>query len=304
MENNKKSKGNLILALPVIAGARWGGAGIFVRSLTDLGFGSLTIVSTRMLLSTAVFFVALMIYDRKAFIIRPKDIFLFISAGAVGVVFFNIGYNDAVKELTLSFAAVLLALFPAMVLVLARIIFKEKIGKTKAICSLLAIAGCTLVSGAITTGGLEIGTVSARGILMGLLATLCYAGYSIITRIGFEKGYSSLTLSFYSQLTASLILIPFTDWAVVGSSVVTEPALSLSLMIGNSILIAGLPYLLFNIALGRADTGKVSILAAGAEPSAAMIIGAIVYMEIPGIIPIAGLIITIVAMSVICKSGR
>ena len=302
MTTDRSKQNSIFLALPLISGCLWGCAGFFVRNLGELGYDNLTIISSRTFLAVAVLFVVLLFYDKKLLVINPKDAVVFLAAGAVGIVFLNYGYNDSINELSLAFSAVLLGIFPTIVLVLARIIFKERISKTKAVCSVMAIIGCAMVSGAFTTGGFSVETLSARGILMGLLAALSYAVYSIVTRLAFEKGYSALTMTFYSQLAAAIVLIPFTDWHVIGSSIATVPTVSLPLLIGNSILIAVMPYLLYNIGIGRTDTGKASILAAGSEPSAAMVLGALVYLEIPGVIAIAGLVITIIALSVVCKS--
>jgi drug/metabolite transporter (DMT)-like permease len=49
------------------------------------------------------------------------------------------------------------------------------------------------------------------------------------------------------------------------------------------------------------DAGKAAILAAGGEPSAAMVFGIIFFNEIPSILGIIGLIITIIAISILCK---
>ena len=48
------------------------------------------------------------------------------------------------------------------------------------------------------------------------------------------------------------------------------------------------------------ENGKVSILAGGGEPMAAVLFGVLFFMEIPSALNLAGLVITVVALSLLC----
>ena len=56
--------------------------------------------------------------------------------------------------------------------------------------------------------------------------------------------------------------------------------------------------------LAHVDAGKVAILGAGGEPSAAMIFGILIYSEIPSLLSVAGLVITIAALAFICLPDK
>ena len=65
----------------------------------------------------------------------------------------NYCYNEAINQLTLSLAAVLLSLSPIFVMILSAFLFHEKITLKKVGCTALAIAGCILVSVYRSGGG-------------------------------------------------------------------------------------------------------------------------------------------------------
>ena len=65
-----------------------------------------------------------------------------------------------------------------------------------------------------------------------------------------------------------------------------------------------LPYVFITVSLMYAEAGKVSILASGAEPVAAVIFGIIIYSEIPSILMLLGLIITISALTILCLEPK
>jgi drug/metabolite transporter (DMT)-like permease len=63
-----------------------------------------------------------------------------------------------------------------------------------------------------------------------------------------------------------------------------------------------LPNLLFSIAFLYVDSGVASILASGAEPTAALILGLLVYREVPTVFGIIGMVIVVVAMIALSRS--
>lgn len=72
---------------------------------------------------------------------------MFLGTGLCSIVFFNICYFTAIQLTTLSMAAILLYTAPSIVMVLSILLFKEAFTPVKALCLVLAFAGCVLVSG-------------------------------------------------------------------------------------------------------------------------------------------------------------
>lgn len=291
----------LLILIPVIAGVLWGSVGVFVRVLTNAGFDNVSVLSVRMMFAAVILAVGIAIYDRKLFSIRLKDIWIFVAAGILGMMGLNFCYNVAINELTLSFAAVLLSLAPIFVMFFARILFHEKITMRKLVCTFFAVLGCFLVSGLLESSGMSW---SAIGIIIGLMAAVFYALYSVFSKVAMERDYHVFTITFYSILIASVVLLPFTDWQCLGDFVSKAPLGNMIFLIVHSLCTSVLPYVLFTLSLNYVEAGKASILTAGGEPSAAMLFGLIFFAEMPTMLSFAGLVITIAALSFLCAADN
>lgn len=291
----------LMILMPLFAGALWGSVAIFVRRLTAFGMDNWTILFTRVAIASLLLGIFLIIKDRNLLKIQIRDILLFAGSGIIAMLGLNYCYTEAIKTLSVSFAAVLLSLSPVFVMIFASILFHEKITSLKVICTFFAMAGCFLISGILESGSVS---VSAYGIFIGLMAAVFYALYSIFSKISMQRGYNVFTITFYSMLLMAVVLLPFTDWSMTISFIAESPVKNLIFMILHSLCTNVLPYVCFTWSLNYVDAGKAAILAAGGEPTAAMIFGILFFKEIPSMIGIIGLIITVAAISVLCKPNK
>lgn len=291
----------LMILMPLFAGALWGSVAIFVRRLTAFGMDNWTILFTRVAIASLLLGIFLIIKDRNLLKIQIRDIWLFAGSGIIAMLGLNYCYTEAIKTLSVSFAAVLLSLSPVFVMIFASILFHEKITSLKVICTFFAMAGCFLISGILESGSIS---VSAYGIFIGLMAAVFYALYSIFSKISMQRGYNVFTITFYSMLLMAVVLLPFTDWSMTISFIAESPVKNLIFMILHSLCTNVLPYVCFTWSLNYVDAGKAAILAAGGEPTAAMIFGILFFKEIPSMIGIIGLIITVAAISVLCKPNK
>lgn len=292
----------IILLLPVLSGIMFGASGVFVRRLNAYGIDNFTVLFLRVAFAMLAMLIGILIYDRTLFKIKFKDIPLFIGTGLLGMFGLNLCYNEALNRLTLSLAAVLLSTAPIFVMFFAAIIFKERVTRKKIACMLLAIVGCTLASGLLEQkSGLEI---SATGMLFGIAAALFYALYSIFSRKASDKGYQTYTIIFYSILLITVVLLPFADYGKIGGFIWDNPAPNIIFLIFHALFTSVLPYVFLTLALLYAEAGKVSILASGGEPIAAVVFGIIFYSEIPTVLMLIGLIITIAALAFLCMKPR
>ena len=294
---NKINK-KLILLLPILSGACWGFGGVFVRTLSSFGFNSPSILSTRAIGATIILFILLAIFDRKTLKIQLKDLWLFIGAGVFGSLLLNLCYNEAALNLSLSLASLLLGLAPIFALVISAIFFKEKITTKKIICLIIALFGCLLVSGLLESSGFSW---SAYGISFGLLSAFFWSLYGLFSKMASNKGYSTFTIIFYSFLMISIALAPFTQWDLFATFLTTNSHLSIPFAILHSVFTSILPYLLFSLALTKTENGIATILCSGAEPTSATIFGALIFAEIPSVLNLIGIFITIFALSMLIK---
>ena len=292
----------IAVLFPIISGGLWGSAGIFIRKLSDFGLNSYTIISSRVLIALIILFIGILILDKSLLKIKLKDAWVFMASGILGMLGLNFCYNESVNHLSLSLAAVLLSLSPIFVIFIAAILFKEKITLRKISCMLLAILGCILASGLLENNtGMKL---SAIGILIGLLSAFFYALYSVVSKIAMGKGDEALTITFYSLLTLEIVLLPFTDWNILKDFVISAPVNNSIFMLLHSVFTSVLPYVLYTVSLSYIEAGKTSILAAGGEPISAMLLGMLFFSEVPTILSLIGLILTIVALSLLCMPSK
>ena len=281
-----------IQIFPILSGIMWGSAGIFVRKLSELGLNSVSIVETRIIVAIIIIIAGLLCLDKKLLKIKLKDLWIFICAGIFSMLGLNLCYNFAINELTLS----LLSLAPIFVLILASILFKEKLTLQKTVCAILALIGCILSSGVLE----EVGAMkwTTIGIIIGTLGAFFYGTYSIFSKIAMLKGYHSFTVTIYSLMAVGIALLPFTDWLKVWEIIQIAPAPMSGFLLLHSLLTSVLPYICFTVALNYVEAGKVAILASG-EPIAAMLFGIFFYQEIPTILSLIGLFTVLLALGLL-----
>ncbi len=291
----------MIQILPILSGILWGATGTFVRFLEDLGLGSLTIVEARLIPAVVIIGIGILIYNKKLFRIRLKDIWIFAGGGILGVVSLNYCYNASISSMTLSMAAVLLCIAPVFVMLFAALFFREKITKKKIICMLVAFLGCVMVSGILEEGVTGGWPVSA--VIIGVLSAVCYGLNSTFSKAGTQKGYHALTITIYCFTVAAVFLIPFTDWQVIGSVLTAAPAKMGGFFLLHALLTSVCPYVFFNISLKYVETGKAAILASG-EPAAATVFGFFIFHEVPTILSICGIVVVLAALAVLSMPAR
>ena len=281
--------------MPIITGICFGSAGIFVRKLSG-DMNNTTIVASRLSVAVLLLGIWLAYSHPEYFKIRLKDCWIFIGAGLLGSLGVNVCYNFAINELSLSLAAVLLALSPIVVMIVAFFLFHEAITRRKVLSIFLAICGCVLTSGIFETN--ESMHWSWIGILVGSVGAVFYAMYSIFSKIGMRRGYPALTITFYSILSIAVILLPFAKWGDVAQYIAQSPLSHSGFMLVHSLCVAVAPYAFYTVALDHMDAGKASILCS-CEPVAAMVFGICFFGEIPTVLSITGLIIVLAALAML-----
>lgn len=289
----------IALLLPIIAGTCWGCAPLFIRTLFSAGFDNITITFSRLIVMVAVLGTYMAIFDRDALKISRHDLPIVILVGVAGFYFMNICFNISSRLLSMSLAAVMLCTAPVFVIIFSRILFNEKITKTKLLCMIAALIGCTLLSGVLDDGGLKW---SMLGIAMGVATSICNAIYTMATNQAVDiRKCKPVTVTFYACTTAMLLMLPMADFGKIGNFLTEDPLPNGVFFIAHALVTSIFPNLIFTTAFKYVDSGIVSILASGAEPTSAMIFGLVIYHEVPTVFGVLGMIITITAMIILTR---
>lgn len=280
---------NKYVASVILAGSLWGFMGFFRRTLDSMGISAIGCIAVRCVFAAVLFGAVVFFGDRNAFKVKLKDLWIFIGSGVVSLLVFGVCYFKAMDYMSLSAAAILLYTAPCFVILFSALLFKEKLTGQKLLAMLLAFAGCCLVSG-IGGGGARITPV---GLVLGLASGVCYALYSIFSRFALNRGYSSLTINFYSCLLAAVgaTIIGGTEYVPV----ITSSAQNFGFAFATGLVTCFLPYLLYTRGLVGLENGKASIMAS-IEPVVATVVGVVIYHEALTGLSAAGIVLVLGAI--------
>ena len=146
----------------------------------------------------------------------------------------------------------------------------------------------------------RLSSTPLRGLLLGLGSGLFYALYSIFGRYAINRGYQSLTITFYTFLFCSVGCAFLTDWPAVGAAMTAEPSLW-GWVAALGLLTAFFPYLLYSTGLRYVESGKASILAS-VEPVVGTLLGVFLFREALSLQEIAGIVLVLAAIVVLSSA--
>lgn len=279
----------------VAAGAAlWGTIGIFINQLDISGFSSIEIVALRVVSATFILFFVIKFRYPDQLSIRLNHLFYFIGTGILSICFFNWSYFTAIKETSLSVAVILLYTGPAFVVILSRLLFREKLTLPKIAALILTFTGAALVVELIPYSA---GSISWYGIIVGTGAGFGYALYSVFGKYALKK-YSPITIIFYTFLTASVFMLPFSGIMNIHSIESLANLNTLLIVAGLGIFPTALAYLLYTEGLARIEAGSASITSI-VEPVTAALIGVILYGDKLNIYQSGGMLLVIISVTAI-----
>lgn len=282
------------------AGILWGMLGIFVRVLNRYGLEAMEVVMIRSVIAAAVLFLILLFSDRKQLRIRIRDLWCFLGTGIGSIVFFNYCYFTAVSMMSLAAAAVLLYTAPVFVMVLSFFLFHEQITARKWTAIAFTFLGCLLVTGIVGSSA----RLSAKGILFGLGAGIGYAFYSIFSRFALNRGYSSVTITFYTFLAAAIASSVMTGgWGSAAGAIKTGGSEAILAMLALGVLSTVLAYILYTFGLSRMENSHASVIAS-IEPVTASIMGVALYHEKLTVWTLLGIALVLGGILIVNIQGR
>lgn len=284
-------KQGLGMIMILAAASMWGTIGFLTRKIAPLGFSSLSLIFYRAITTSAVLALIILLKDKRLFKIKIRDIWIFIGSGIVSFFAFNVCYMLSIGSNSLAAAAILLYTSPVFVMILSVLIFGEKISVKKGAALLFALCGCALVS----FGG-EV-RISLAGLLLGLGSGLGYALYSIFGTIALNKGYSTLTITFYTFAFASLASLSCADLSTT-LPLFTENAMDIPIVIMFSVWVTVLPYLLYTKGMAYNNATIASIVST-VEPVVAALLGFAFFGENPGLTGVVGIAFVILSILIL-----
>lgn len=225
----------------VFAGIAWSTTGLFVTGLIACGFDTVTIASGRCIFGALSAFLFVLLTNRRALKITLPQLAISLLGGAS---FFTMAfaYYQSIHYSTASIAASLLYTEPAMIMLVSVLFFGERLTWKKLVALPLLVVGCGLVSGFV--GG---GSISAAGIIYGLLSAVFYTLYSVCSRLSGKLREAPTTFTVYCFLGAAITSLFFASPVETVRQLVASPWYTVWLLIGFGVVtgsFAGFAYTL------------------------------------------------------------
>ncbi|MHC0035743.1 DMT family transporter [Pseudoneobacillus sp. C159] len=250
----------------------WGVIALFVKGLAEIGFTPMEIVAIRVTVAFILLVIIGLCFFRNQFKVKAKDLPIFTGSGIASIVFFNWCYFTAINQMNLSLAVILLYTAPAIVVLLSRFIFKERLTINKILAVIGTLLGCVFITG-IGTNSVE--ELSLIGFLIGLGSGVGYALYSIFGKIAIEK-YQPFTITFYTFLFSCLFLIPITHlWDKIDLLIRID---TIFWALGLGLLPTVVAYFFYTKGLEKIESSKAAIIST-VEPIVATILSVMLYKE-------------------------
>jgi drug/metabolite transporter (DMT)-like permease len=193
----------------VAAAIMWASSGTAGKALFEGGMSPLELVQIRVTLSTVLLSAAFGLCAKALLRIRIKDLGYFLLLGGVCMAGVQVTYFYAISKIQVAAAILLQYMAPILVAFFSICFWKERLTVSKLAALLLAFSGCYLVMGGYN---LQLLQMNRLGIMAGLAAAVCFAGYTLLGERGMHR-YRPWTVLFYalafSALTWHILYPPF-----------------------------------------------------------------------------------------------
>lgn len=278
----------------ILSSASFGLIPLFAIPVMQHGMDFMNVLSYRFLFATCSLAILLKI-KKSTFYITKTDfpILLLLSVFyLISSVFLLWGYNF----MSSGIATTLHFTYPVITTLVMMIFFHEKSSKWQISAILLAITGVYALSH--TSPG---GKTSLSGIIIVLLSAVGYALYLIAVEKRSNNNIQGLKLTFYVFLFGTVIL--WISMGLIGKLQIISDFSSGA----NLLMLAIIPTVISNLALIEAikyiGATQTSVLGA-MEPVTAVIVGIIVFRESFSFTIAAGIILIIIAVTIIMIKNK
>lgn len=274
-------------ALAAVAGCLLSTLGVLGKTAYALGADPLSVVTLRATIAEMILGIALVATRPSLFRLRSADLPFLVGYGFVGVALNYMGYFYALKFTTVAAAITVLYTYPAMVVVLAFLVYREPIVRLKIIALLLCFLGVVLVASGSFSAGL---TSDPRGLMFSLLAGASTAVYIVAGKRVLTK-YDVRTALFYSFLFGSLALNVL-RYIELGPGLNTSMEIML-VIVAIAVVPTLLGYGVLTYSLRLIEAGRAAITSS-IEPAISIYLAYLFLHETPNLTQLAGSVLVII----------
>jgi DME family drug/metabolite transporter len=249
------ARSDLLGSLAVLlAAACWGTSGVFVKFVAaDIDISALSLAFWRDITTFAILLAGIGLFRPRWLRVQKADL-RWLAGMGVSLGIFHVFWNLGVLLNGAAVATVQQAAMPAIVAVIAWLIWREALTWSKAVAILLTFVGTVLVSGLDVLGQVNL---SLGGLFIGLGIPVTYASWTLFGK-KVRETYNPLTTLAYAFAFGALVLLPFQfftpqPWPI--------PATALISFAGLILLATIAAFSVYTFGLGRLQASVASILA-------------------------------------------
>lgn len=292
--SSSKTLTGFIIAM--VAGVFWGTFGTFVKLLTNYGFteSAIAILGPAMM----VIFYAIKTYlkDPKLFLVNKEQLITLIAVGILAVIGSNWCYAVALgKGIPLAVASIITFLNYYVVIIVSRIVWKNKITPVKILSGLAVIFGIALI--------LDVfGTIAAtsEGLFWMALTVLGFASGYLLVKRAIDIGIDTDVYLAYTNLFG-IIGLSFTNppWNVFSEVVTNVHAFGLPAtlaLLGFGLIPQVASFYLLLEAYNYLEPALVVIVYSSFDPITVSILGYLIFSESLTLLQILGIVIVLGAI--------
>lgn len=294
-----RKKINIYFLFVLFGAMLWGTAGVFVRLLGNAFSSQMSLVFNRCFFAAIILGLIILFKDKKLFKIKLKDLWIFLSAAFFSIILFNYSYFKTMSLTSLSVAAVLLYTAPFFVVIISACLFGQSITVKKLLSLCIAFLGCCFVSGVFDKSN----KITTQALVFGLITGFGYALYTIFSQMLIDKGYDTLTITFYTFLFAMVGSIPICNIGDTLKITFGTPRITLIILL-MAIFNTVLPYIFYTAGLKGVEASIAPIIAT-VEPVVATFVGAVIFKEpitLSGIFGIVLVLLSVIILNLRVKS--
>ncbi|MBC7374667.1 MAG: DMT family transporter [Frankiales bacterium] len=284
MSTDRRLRG---IALAVTSATAFGVMPVLAKVVYEDGAEPIGVLAVRFAIAAVV----LQVLARTRREARPpgRKLALLVGLGAVGYVGQSLCYFFALERISAGLTALLLYFYPALVVVLAAVVLRDRPRPLALVCVVVATLGTALTIGPVTGG-------QTSGVLLGLSAALVYAVYILV---------SSRVTGVGPFATAAWVLTA--SAVVMGAlAVATRPQLPSSskgwlALVGVALIgtvVAVTTFFAALATLGPSDTAVVSTV----EPVVSIAVAAAVLGERLSPLQLVGGVVVLLAVGVLART--
>jgi drug/metabolite transporter (DMT)-like permease len=277
----------VLLALTSASG--FGVMPVLTKVVYDDGAGPVGVLSVRFTVAALILLVLARI--RGEALPRGRQLRDLALLGGVGYVVESLCYFAALTRISAGLTALLLYLYPALVVVLSAVVLRHRPGRVAITCVVVATLGTALTIGPVAGG-------QAIGVALGLAAAAAYAVYIVVSSTAM-KGVGPLATSAVVMGACGLVYdaLAVGTRAALPSSAGAWLALAGVTVLGTVVAVA--TFFAALALLGPSDTAVLSTM----EPVVSVGVAALALGESLSAVQLAGGVLVIAAVVVLARTA-